>query len=262
MRPITITIILSVLFAFSLQAQQDPVKLIAPSIIIEEGTDMIDIPIKVESFTDIVGMQFSLRWDASVLEYLYVDSLNFGLDYLRYSSNFGYNDSDKGIMTFYWEDITFAGQSLNDGDSIFTIKAKVIGDAGTETMLEFSGDPTSIEFSDPNANILQYELINGMVGLPTVNAIEQAAIENARINLTPNPFREKTTLEFLLKESSETQISIYDLEGKKIYEESDWRSAGAQSVQLNRNLFSTEGIYLLELSTEEFRTTKKLFLVR
>lgn len=260
MRPITITILL-VLFAISLRAQ-NPIKLIAPSIIIEDDTEMIDIPITVESFSNVIGMQFSIRWDASVIEYLHVDSTAFGLPYLTYKNNFGHNDSDKGIMTFIWEDLLFEGNPVPDGHTLFTIKAKAIGGNGGETMIEFSNDPTSIEFADTDANILPYELVNGMVSLPTTNTIEKAAIENARINLTPNPFREKTTLEFFLKESSQAQISIFDLEGKKIYEQSDLRSAGAQTIELNRNLFSAEGIYLLNISTEEFRTTEKLFFVR
>jgi len=254
-RPITITIF-SVLFAFSLQAQ-DTVKLIAPVFSNVKQGETLTVPIKVESFTNVSGMQFTLRWNPDVLEFMHVDTLDFGLDFLS-NDNFGKNDSDKGILTFFWEDITTLGKDLSDSSTIFKFYTKVIGDA--DTAIEFSDDPTGIELSAPDFTVYITELVNGSIQNTTGSY--DLAIENARINITPNPFVEKTNLSFNLEKSSPTQIQIFDLKGGKIYEESDLRSAGTYNLQLDKSIFPAVGIYLLKINTEDFQATEKLFLVR
>ena len=154
-----------ILFAFSnlfLNAQE-PVILIAPTIDLSEGQETVDVDIKVASFTNVSGMQFTLRWDADVLEFMHVDRLNFGLDFLTFSDNFGITEVDQGILTFFWLDESFQGTEVIDGTTIFSFKAKVLGSPGATTTLEFSNMPTAIELSDPSETPLNVETRNGII---------------------------------------------------------------------------------------------------
>ena len=168
------------------------------------------------------------------------------------------------LITMAWATPNAQPLMKNDCDTLFFMCFTAIGNPGDISPVTFFDKPTAIDVTD-GVNTL----LNGTVGFGngsveisgTSNANESSNFDS-KISTTPNPFREKTTLEFSLRESSETQISIYDLEGKKIYEESDMRSAGAQSIQLDSERFSSSGIFYVKISTKGFSETAKLFLVR
>lgn len=252
-----------ILFAFSnlfLNAQ-NPVILIAPTIDLIEGQETVDVDIKVASFTNVSGMQFTLRWDANILEFMHVDSLNFGLDYLVYADNFGITETDKGILTFFWLDESFQGTEVIDGTTIFSFKAKVKGTPGTTTTLEFSNTPTAIELSDPSEMPLNVEPRTGIISVFGVSSVLESQLDK-RITITPNPFKENTRIEFKLNNSSDARISVYDTQGKLIIEKVKEFGSGLHSIHIQKNQLTTAGTYYLHLTTEEFQVSKKLIFVK
>jgi len=168
------------------------------------------------------------------------------------------------LITMAWATPNAEPLMKNDCDTLFFLCFTAIGEPGETSPVTFFDQPTAIDVTD-GVNTLLNGLVNfgkGSVRIAGTSSASEKSNFDSKISITPNPFREKTTLEFLLKESSQTQISIYDLEGRKIYEQSDLRSAGAQSIQLNSELFPSSGIFYAKISTEEFSKTEKLFLVR
>ena len=100
------------------------------------------MPIRVNDFDNIIGLQFSLNWDPAVVQY--VEARNFGLTGVN-DASFGEGQTDAGTLTFNWIDMSLDGVTLVDGTSIFDVCFQVIGGAGTSTNISFTNTPTQTE---------------------------------------------------------------------------------------------------------------------
>ena len=241
---------------------QEPVILIAPTIDLSEGQETVDVDIKVASFKNVLGMQFSLRWDASVLEFMHIDSVDFGLDFIHHLDNFGTTDADQGILTFFWVDESLQGQELIDGSKVFSFRARVVGGPAQSTMIEFSNIPTAIELSDPEEKELPVETRTGTI---TVFGNPTSVNENfskSNISITPNPFKEKTSVDFALNKKSNVLVQVIDQKGKIIFEEVKSYGSGLHTIHIHNNELSAAGVYYLNLTTEEFQVSEKLIFVK
>ncbi len=127
-----------ILIGFGVKAQP----IINVSAINANPGDVACVDFTVENFNDIVGIQYSVRWDPTVLQYNSVN--NFGLPDLA-SGNFGVADIGQGILRFLWFDASLTPVNLMDGDLIFSVCFDVIGSLGEASFVEISGDPLGIE---------------------------------------------------------------------------------------------------------------------
>ncbi|MBK6698313.1 MAG: T9SS type A sorting domain-containing protein [Saprospiraceae bacterium] len=65
----------------------------------------------------------------------------------------------------------------------------------------------------------------------------------------PNPFKDKTFIQFISSNTEEAKIQILDLNGRLIYEKMVYNSALIQSIEIDDNLLSHSGIYIVKLSS-------------
>jgi len=78
----------------------------------------------------------------------------------------------------------------------------------------------------------------------------------------PNPFNPSTTIQFLIPESTDVTLTIYNTLGEKITELVNSRlEAGRYSYQWNAQNIAT-GMYIYKLQTEKFISVKKMILVK
>ena len=81
--------------------------------------------------------------------------------------------------------------------------------------------------------------------------IESAENENSHFKFYPNPFRESATVELYLSEPGKSDISIYDLSGRKILQVYHGNlPEGKHIMEINKQEI-TQGTYLLILRTEK-----------
>ncbi len=79
-------------------------------------------PVKMNNFNNLVGVQFTLAWDDTVLDYVDVDNFNGPLNVN--ASNFGTPDQvniPDNALTFSWSDPFVTGQTIPDGSVIFEV---------------------------------------------------------------------------------------------------------------------------------------------
>ena len=127
-----------------------------------ESTVTVNFPI--ENFTDMRGVQFSVQWDTSLLQYITFSNVVFPSGFA-----FGESQVTDGILSFVWFGTT--PTTLMDGESLFSIEFNLnnpdVGDFSNVIFLT-SGPPvpvvivsqTSLPGSLPPS---QYDLINGNV---------------------------------------------------------------------------------------------------
>ncbi|OFX38126.1 MAG: hypothetical protein A2X08_08945 [Bacteroidetes bacterium GWA2_32_17] len=99
------------------------------------------------------------------------------------------------------------------------------------------------------------------------SGIEANILQNNSVNVYPNPFNETTTLEIRNWKNQNYDLKIYDVFGKIVYQStinkstplSSGEGSGVRSV-LNLNL--PNGIYLLQIKSDNFVQTKKLEVIK
>ena len=98
--------------------------------------------VKVADFQNILAMQYTLRWDKNVLEFIGVQE--FGLPFMG-NDKFGLSLAAEGKLTAIWIEEALKGMTLPDNSSIYQICFKGVGKPGTATEISVSGNPTPIE---------------------------------------------------------------------------------------------------------------------
>ncbi len=80
----------------------------------------------------------------------------------------------------------------------------------------------------------------------------------------PNPFNERTLINFSLTEATTVTLILFDLQGRAVHTIIDQdMSAGAHKVILNStNLQLANGTYLLQLSADDMKVTQKVVLLK
>jgi gliding motility-associated-like protein len=121
------------------------------------STETVLIPVKVEDFTNIAGLQFSMNWDTAKLDYQFCTNFNPSF------SGAGFDTSVMNItlgrMTFAWTKI--GGLSLPNNAVIFSIAFKRIGGPAAE--IKATNTPTEIVVLDPMGNDISHEEKPGFI---------------------------------------------------------------------------------------------------
>lgn len=105
------------------------------------------VPVTVDNFVDLTGLQFSMHWDPEVIQFVGLQSLNLpGLT----SANFGLEHADEGTLAVSWSDNTLEGVSVPDETLIFGLEFEVIGQPEDWTAIRVIEEPTRFEVVDAN----------------------------------------------------------------------------------------------------------------
>ena len=126
----------------------DPVGVTVTSVAGEPG-DIVCVPVNVNNFDSVLGFQFSMNWDPTVL--MYSSTGNYGLPGLA-AGQFGTQGTNNGVLTFAWIDNSTQGISLLDGSTIFEACFEVIGAAGSSSGISIGNTPTTIEVTTIGGN--------------------------------------------------------------------------------------------------------------
>ena len=249
---------LGLFFAVSLQAQPT---LVLPEITVDES-QAFDVNVSVSDFTDIVSMQFTIRWDETKVEY--ADVYNLDLSGLE-KANFGTSPvvTDNGLLTLSWVDGTLNGVSLPDNHQLFTIRMKAIGEAGDKIPLTFADTLAIVELVDINQTAVQVTLDEGLITLADLVDAEDLESEEVKLHSNfPNPFNEFTFLQFDIKETTETTLMITDISGKEIYRMTETYNTGFHKVRIDSSILPAPGEYIYTVQTADNQLIGKMIFVK
>ncbi len=187
---------------------------ISPTTITGNTGETVTASLIVNDFTDIVSMQYGIKWDPAVIQYNSVG--DFDLKDLS-EGNFNTNVTD-GFLSFSWFDNSTQGVSAPDGTTIFTMNFTVLGDASSGSTITFASRQglaievasstageitnavtfTDAQFGDPNGNGG-----NGNTGntTPLISSISSASGDNGTtvcVNVSVSNFTDITAMNYSL----------------------------------------------------------------
>jgi hypothetical protein len=150
------------------------------------SSDTFLVPIYLDNFTDVSGLQFTLEWDTFRLDYAYITELH---PQFQGGAGFDTLPATGAInkLTFAWTDL--AGLSLPPNTVLFKVAFARIG--GAAAPISFVNNPTSIAVFDNQFNELQFEAYNGLVKPiddigPTITCPTNVVIGGAGPTAVPN----------------------------------------------------------------------------
>jgi hypothetical protein len=117
------------------------------------------VPIAVYGFTNVTSAQFTIEWDAALLDYLGLSAL--GLPDFT-AGNFGTNHIAAGRLTVAWDDPSIKGVSLANGSVIFTVRLRAKAGSGGVSPVRFADSPTLREVT-VNSQVVEFASVGGEV---------------------------------------------------------------------------------------------------
>jgi len=101
--------------------------------------DTVAITLRAQQFDEIVSVQFSIQWEAAIIEYLSYQQADL--------ENVAIGDfqSQNGELRFSWFDVEGEGRTLPDGSILAIFYFKVVGLPGYETPIIITGMPLAIQ---------------------------------------------------------------------------------------------------------------------
>jgi hypothetical protein len=118
------------------------------------------VPVRAVDFNEIVSVQGTIAFDPSIVSFSSITS--FGLPGMN-SANFGYTQTQNGLLTYSWNDLSNQGVSLGDSSVLFMINFFVTGTFGQSSAVEFTGLPVTLEVADTSLQPLTVLYNNGLV---------------------------------------------------------------------------------------------------
>ncbi|GJM35369.1 MAG: hypothetical protein DHS20C18_43700 [Saprospiraceae bacterium] len=217
--------------------------------------------LKVNDFTNILGAQFSVHWDPTILLFKTVEHL--GIEDMNLEGNFGTTAVNEGRMGFLWYDESLQGVSLEDSSILFSIKFEVIGSPFSATEIVFANQPSSIEISDVD-DVLNADLVAGNVSVqsPTSTVFNTAPDKIKVEDSFPNPFNTSTQISFSLRNATTIQFTVTDISGKVIFEETQPYSNGTHAIDLPESIFPESGAYYYRMRSKDFTVSQKLIHIK
>lgn len=230
--------------------------------------DEIIVPVRVKDFNAIAGYQFTLTWDAEVIELLEVVNQSI-------PGYYGEQAISAGILTTSWNDGAGGAVTLNDDAIAFELKFKVVGTLGSSTEIKIGSEITASEAYTDALDLLDIVATNGSVQVGeaeepvdtnTLTSIFHQQSSIIHLQVQPNPFTNTTNILFTIPQEERIRIEIYDVLGKavKTFEGNyvfgthklEWNGLDANEIPLSA------GLYHVRMTAGSERRSVKVALAR
>ena len=143
--------------------------------------DQVCLDLNVYNFTNILGLQFTVGYNPSILRFDQVRNLNLsGLIPTFLDQYFGFPGQGSvptGRMTFLWTAPSTSGVTVADETTIMQVCFTVLAESDSD--VSFVSMPTQILVTDGNQNNVAYDIQNGTV---MVGEIQPPSISNATVS--------------------------------------------------------------------------------
>lgn len=225
-----------------------------------QTNDIINLPIKVNGFVNVVGTQFTVKWDPSKVSFLATNGYN--LPDLS-DGNFGLKSVSNGTLLFSWFQQSLAGVNRENGASLFNLRFKVLGN-NTFAAVTIENVPTVIEVVNVNSQVLSVDVQNGgiTIGQPNSTTDVEYLGNLGLYQNSPNPFKDFTMIEIEMAKADLATLTIYDKEGKIVFNQKNNFTAGKHTVKIEKTTFPEAGVYFYKLQAGEDIITKRMIFVK
>lgn len=210
----------------------------------------ISMPFMAAQDQQITGYQFTFQYDAANLNFAGIDGGSLDLT----DANIGTNRLANGIITVSWN--SAEAVSLTEGEQLFALNFDAKGATEIANNVSINSRVTTAEAYNANNEVMNVELEfrNG-----------ETKVENAGFALyqnTPNPFSSTTEISFVLPETMEAELTVYDVTGRTVRNITNTFNKGVNTVSLKASDLGTSGVLYYTLTANNFSATKRMVVLK
>jgi len=124
--------------------------------------DVVCFDVPTLDFDNILSFQYSINFDASILEFV-----SYQENSIISNISLNSDNSNNGTLAVSWFDIASVPQSYPDDAALYQLCFNVIGGQGQNAGLIFNGNPVPVEIIDGNLNNVCFEGISEEISINT-----------------------------------------------------------------------------------------------
>jgi len=214
------------------------------------------VEFRAGNFDELLALQFGLSFNPATIQFLDIETIpgspiqagNFGL----------FNVATGEIRAML---AMTQSTSLPNGTPAFRIRFKALqGGQKLSEVLNLNnsvllGEAYLSDFTPGPVNLVYEGIVTGTVD-PT------AAATLRLLQNRPNPFKDNTSIGFILPDDCEAQIRVFDVSGRLVTEQKAWYPKGYNEMQFRLGDYAGDGMLYYELVTPFGILSKKMVLVR
>lgn len=207
----------------------------------------VSIPVYADNFDQMLGYQFTIQFDAETLDYAGYEA--GALDIKDY--NFSLADADQGMIATSWNETEAV--SVDADEALFYLVFNVVSNANVSEVIDFSSRSILAEAYGADYTVYPVNL--------SVRNAEKAlgglVVEQNR----PNPFSTETSITFSIDRESPVSITVMDVSGKVIFQNSTTYTAGKHTINLDQSEINTTGVLYYQIDADQGSVTKKMIKI-
>lgn len=185
-----------------------------------------------------------------------------------YPDALAFTSSDVTVGNFKLFEKVWEIEQLASGESARL--ELVLFPLSAEQAITVFGEVVRSDVNDPDstpANAIGTEVNEDDEAILTLEPTSNRALGNVtssaiRLNTVPNPFKESTIIQFELSEAMQATLSVMNVDGKTIFEQSVYYHKGLNQVEFNAAAQLPSGLYFYRLTTTTDVVTKSMLLER
>lgn len=197
----------------------------------------------------IAGFQFTLEFETDELE---ISGLRHGL--VR-DDHTGLKFLERGMIMISW-DATESEWVLPEeigSEVLFGLRVRAVKGGNVSELLKISSTLLQAEAYSVDHELMEVDL--QFVG-------ESTEGNNYKLSQNrPNPFYDRTTIDFYAPEAASTSFKVFDANGRLMLQRSIPAQSGFNQIALFADDLPAQGIYYYRLESGQFSETKKMILV-
>jgi len=194
----------------------------------------IHIPVMVKNFKDMLGMQFTIRFDPTVLQWQGLGNNPLGIET-------GTNHAGEGSISFLWVDPKNEIKTLDDGSVLFNLVFEKSGDCINE-QLSLDGSITSVVAYDKD-----YQSHNVVFKPSVINSMETKDIWT----IAPNPTKDGVIkVQMNLRDNKTVVFRLSDITGRLLLMKQVEGIKGINNITLKEGNIASGTYYLQAVGVE------------
>ena len=231
-----------------------------PQLAIRQSEGIIEADVQLQGATELVGHEVVLQYDPDILEYVgYTDAAGM-LRLQDADGAMGFAKNERGVVIL-----------------VSSVKPKQAAAAGSGLLVTARFVRTGAYTGEPPISLYEVSLADRdlTIDRPIVQGVAaekpagfDAQLETALQQNNPNPFNLSTVIPFSLAEAAPVHLTIYNALGQEVR----WLIAG---VQMNAGMHKvvwdgkdalgrlvSSGVYMYEMKAGDFRTIRRMLLLK
>ena len=205
--------------------------------------DLIRIPVRIKNFKEMLGMQFTIGFNASAMQWQGLGNNPLGIET-------GTNHAAEGSISFLWVDANSEWKTMEDGTVIMELLFKATGKETTENILDLNSSITSIAAYNKDYN--PRGIVLKAAPVPITNAHKETWV------VAPNPVVNGVIqVQADLKEDKRVVLRLMDNTGRLLLTRTVEGVKGKNNFILREGNIPS-GMYYLQALGVEGEEVKKI----